>query len=145
MIKNIVASILLAMGFMLLPLTSAQAEDRYCSGPWMQLQAGKEWGPESSCNCQVGGHYVRGGVLASTNGWAWLWSEGKGVVRVVIEATHRGGGFDGKRVLYMQRANGKPYAAENGNGVAEQMYFPNVGGGELKWTEFYRSECYVQS
>lgn len=143
MIKNFVAPILLAMGFMLLSLASAQAEDRVCNGPWLQIENGKEWGLESSCNCLVNGTYVRGGALASNIGFGYLWSQGKGRVRVILEATQKGGGFDGKRVFVPLRANGAPYSVENGGGLTEQMYFPQLEG-EISWTRFYRSECFVR-
>ena len=140
--RKLLSPILLAVGLMLFSVTSARA-DAVCVGPWLQIETGKEWGLESSCRCQLNGSYVRGGVLASTFGWGYLWSEGRGVVRIVLETKHQGGGFDGTRLVYMNRASGQRFEAANGNGIAEAMFFPNLGG-KLTWTGFYRSECRVQ-
>ena len=140
--RKLLSPALLAVAFMLFSVTSARA-DAVCAGPWLQVEAGKEWGMESSCRCQLNGSYVRGGVLASSFGWGYLWSEGRGVVRIVLQAKHKGDSFDGTRVLYMNRASGQRFEAANGNGITEAMYFPKMGG-TLTWTMFYRSECIVQ-
>lgn len=115
--------VLVALSFMLFPLTSARA-DAVCAGPWLEIKSGgPEWSQESSCRCQLNGSYVRGGVLTSTFGWGYLWSEGRGVVKLVLEV-ERVELKTSKVGVYMHRANGQRFEAANGNGISEAMFFP---------------------
>ena len=138
-IKKYLLQALAGAGFLLLPLASAQAQQIVypCSiGPTRSLPAGGGWGDESRCDCGNGG--IRGGVFASDNTFAWLWSAGPsaGEVWVQLEMEHPTRGNVGFR--FIDAAAGGPYFVNGGSGRNDAMQTTT----RFTWTGRYRTVCY---
>lgn len=133
-IKRSLLQVVAAAAFMLLPLASAHASVVCSEGPVRDVNAG-EW-QDSQCNCGSGN--VSGGVLASTNTFAWLYANGPshGQVWVQLEMQTPAGVNLGW--FWAERAAGGYYMAHAPGGLAEAMKTSTLN---YSWTGKYRSIC----
>jgi len=137
-IKRYLLQALAGAGFLLLPLASAQAQSGdFCSyGPIRSLPAEGGWGDESRCDCGSGN--IQGGVFASDNTFAWLWSAGPstGEVWVLLEMEHPTRGNVGFR--FVNAASGGAYFVNGGSGRNDPMQTTT----RFTWTGRYRTVCF---
>lgn len=141
MIKKLIAPMLLATLYMLLPATNARAQE-VCEGTWQTLAPGADWAGPSTCACFRNGQSFGGGAYVSSGWFGWVWSTGAGPIKVLLELTRtsmRGNvTINETRVEYAVRANGEPYVAEPGLGTDAAMTVPRAQG----WTvQRFRADC----
>lgn len=133
---------LIAASLLFCALPAAHAQLRIgelCEeGPIIELAADADWGPESTCRCDG----FRGGATIGDNGYAWLWSQGYGIVVLLaeVESPDRG-----RFWVTPQRATGRPggsvtkwFIVEGGAGLTEEMFIP----GGSRWTSRFRANCH---
>jgi hypothetical protein len=142
MIKNLFAAMLFVMSFLMLPATGAHAQSA-CEGAWQSLSATSEWSPNpSTCSC-FGGAPLSGGAYVSNRAFAWIWSQGRGQVRVRLEFTRtvvRGNVTSNETKTAYAMKNGRHWGAEDGLGAEGPLNFSEELNG-WNWTGRFQAVC----
>jgi hypothetical protein len=110
-------------------------------GPWRQIPAYGDWGPESRCTCSDG---TEGGVYASRDWIGWLWTESS-------SPASAGAGFemetydsaDNRVFIPTLDGPGTPPTTAPGAIWADNFYIPwwaRVSAG-YRYSNRYRSVC----
>ena len=137
MLRRLALSVICAVFLSVAWTTSAQQFEfgRQCAeGPVVFLPRDVAWGAESHCSCAG----LRGGALAGNNSFAWLWSEGRGQVAILLELQFRNGGVGW---AFAFRADGSQYVSVNGSGLTEEMKIRPPA--PAIWTGNYKAMCFL--